>query len=392
MYKCIFYNDENKKKKITLDIDSKEEVIKYANENNMRIISVKEVQAFFSRRKLKDKELKVFSKEISILLKSGCDISNILDILKKQSNHKTKKVIETISNNIEKGNSITESFESTKAFSRFYISMLKAGEVSGRLDEVMDKLSTFYDKESKLKSKIFSILIYPVILIIAMIISFSFILVFLVPSFEDIYIDNAMKTPLITKILIILSHIVRDYFLIIVLIHICIVGGFIYLNRNNHKVKEVVNRWSFTLPIISTYSKLIITNKFSKALSVLMWSGIHIVEAIDISAKVICNDFVYEKICMANESIKRGNSIGDSLKIIDEFPELFISMMVIGEESGRLDIILDTINDYYENEIDTKMELGTKYFENIIILFIGLIVGVTVISMVVPMFDAVSSI
>ena len=178
MYKCIFYNDENKKKKITLDIDSKEEVIKYANENNMRIISVKEVQAFFSRRKLKDKELKVFSKEISILLKSGCDISNILDILKKQSNHKTKKVIETISNNIEKGNSITESFESTKAFSRFYISMLKAGEVSGRLDEVMDKLSTFYDKESKLKSKIFSILIYPVILIIAMIISFSFILVF----------------------------------------------------------------------------------------------------------------------------------------------------------------------------------------------------------------------
>ena len=95
---------------------------------------------------------------------------------------------------------------------------------------------------------------------------------------------------------------------------------------------------------------------------------------------------------MANESIKRGNSIGDSLKIIDEFPDLFISMMVIGEESGRLDIILDTINDYYENEIDTKLEIGTKYFENIIILFIGLIVGVTVISMVVPMFDAVSSI
>ena len=95
---------------------------------------------------------------------------------------------------------------------------------------------------------------------------------------------------------------------------------------------------------------------------------------------------------MANESIKRGNSIGDSLKIIDEFPDLFISMMVIGEESGRLDIILDTINDYYENEIDTKLEIGTKYFENIIILFIGSIVGVTVISMVVPMFDAVSSI
>ena len=90
-----------------------------------------------------------------------------------------------------------------------------------------------------------------------------------------------------------------------------------------------------------------------------------------LSAKVISNDYVYEKICKANESIKRGNSIGDSLKIVDELPDVFISMMVIGEESGRLDIVLDTINDYYENEIDSKLEIGTKYFENFITLFIG---------------------
>ena len=138
--------------------------------------------------------------------------------------------------------------------------------------------------------------------------------------------------------------------------------------------------------------KLIISNKFIKSLSILISSGVQIVDSIEISAKVMSNDYIYEKVCVANEFIKKGNSIGESLKKVDELPTLLISMIIIGEESGRMDNVLSTIGEYYENELDSKLEIGTKYLENFITLFIGIVVGITVISMMIPMFDAISAI
>lgn len=392
MYKCVIYDEQNKRKTIHLDVDTEEEVWKYANENKVKVAETKERKFIFRSNKLKDKELKIFSKEMSILLKSGCEISKILNILTNQSNDKLKGVLKIISKKIEKGNSITEAFESTNAFSKFYISMIKAGEISGSLDKVMDRLATYYEKESKLKSRITSILIYPIILLVCLFFSFLFILVFLVPTFEDIYADGGMSIPIITKILIFLSHILRDHLILITSINTSLIFGFIYLKNNNKKVKELLNKWKFTIPVIKTYSQLKITNKFSKSLSILIWSGVQIVESIDISAKVVNNDLIYKKICVANDSIKRGNSIGESLKLIDEFPKLFLSMIIIGEESGRLDDILSTITDYYDNELDSKLEIGTKYFENIVTIVIGLVVAFTIISMVIPMIDAVASV
>lgn len=270
--------------------------------------------------------------------------------------------------------------------------MIEAGELSGNLDDVMDKLATYYDKENKLKNKITSILIYPAILIITMIISFIFILIFLIPNFEDIYADNNIETPGLTKVLICLSHLFRDYLPLIIMGNLVLIGGLIYLKKNSNKFNEMINKLIFKLPVVSTYMKLIISNKFIKALAILISSGVQIVDSIEISAKVMSNEYIYEKICKSNEFIKKGNSIGDSLKTVEELPSLLLSMISIGEESGRLDTVLDTVTDYYENELDSKLEIGTKYFENFITLLIGILVGVVVISMMIPMFDAVSAI
>ena len=178
MYKCIIYDEENNRKVLKLNIDSKDEVYSYADKNRFKVVDIKERKSFFKGRKLKNKDLKVFSKEMSILLKSGCEISKILRILIEESNDKVRIVLKKILGDIERGNSIKESFENTKVFSSFYISMITAGEMSGNLDDVMDKLAIYYDKENKLRNKIISILIYPTILIITMIISFIFILLF----------------------------------------------------------------------------------------------------------------------------------------------------------------------------------------------------------------------
>ena len=270
--------------------------------------------------------------------------------------------------------------------------MVATGEMSGNLDEVMDKLSIYYDKEQKLKSKIISILIYPAILVVSMIISFTAILIFLIPNFEEIYADNTIQTPLITKILIFLSHLIRDDFILIIGIIVLTIGGFIYFKKNSQKFNEILNKLYFKTPLVKTFNQLIITNKFVKALSILISSGVQIVYSIETSAKVMDNDYIYQKICESNELIKKGNSIGSSLKKVEELPSLFLSMVVIGEESGRLDNILGTVSEYYENELDSKLERGTKFFENFLTLFIGIIVGIAVISMMMPMFDAVASI
>lgn len=392
MYKCIVYDEENNRRILRLNVDNEDELYSYADKNKFKVVDIKERKSLFKRRKLKNKDIKVFSKEMSILLKSGCEISKILRILIEESNDKVRVVLKEILRSIEKGNSIKSSFENTKAFSNFYISMIEAGELSGNLDDVMDKLATYYDKENKLKNKITSILIYPAILIITMIISFVFILIFLIPNFEDIYADNNIETPGLTKILIWLSHLLRDYLPLIIMGNLVLIGGLIYLKKNSNKFNEMINKLIFKLPVVNTYMKLIISNKFIKALAILISSGVQIVDSIEISAKVMSNEYIYEKICKSNEFIKKGNSIGDSLKTIEELPSLLLSMISIGEESGRLDTVLDTVTDYYENELDSKLEIGTKYFENFITLLIGILVGVVVISMMIPMFDAVSAI
>ncbi|MEW9080628.1 type II secretion system F family protein [Terrisporobacter glycolicus] len=392
MYKCIIYDEENNRKVLKLNIDSKEGVYSYANKNRFKVVDIKERKSFLKGMKLKNKDLKVFSKEMSILLKSGCEISKILRILIDESDDKVRIVLRRILGDIERGNSIKESFENTKAFSNFYISMIAAGEISGNLDDVMDKLAIYYDKENKLRNKIISILIYPTILIITMIISFIFILLFLIPNFEDIYADNNMRTPRLTKILIFLSHLFRDDFLLIIIVNLILVGGLIYLKKNNDKFNEMINKFIFKVPIVKTYMKLIISNKFIKALSILISSGVQIVDSIETSAKVMSNEYIYLKICKANELIRKGNSIGYSLKTVEELPSLLLSMITIGEESGKLDTVLNTVTEYYENELDSKLEIGTKYFENFITLVIGVAVGIIVISMMVPMFDAVSAI
>ena len=392
MFRCIAYNEKNERKVLKLNMNNEDEVLHYAKLNNLKIIDIKKTRQLFRRKQLKNKDLKIFSKEIHILLKSGCEISKILQILIEESNTRVKSIVKDILINIQKGNSIKESFEITNAFSSFYINMVQTGEMSGNLDTVMDKLSIYYDKEQKLQNKIISVLIYPIILIFTMIISFSFILIFIIPKFEEIYMDNTVKTPILTKILMFLSHLIRNNFLLIIIINVMIILGFMYFRRNNKKFNEYFNKISFKTPIIKNYKQLIIANKFIKSLSILISSGVQIVQSIEIAGQAIGNEYIYMKICNANELIKKGNSIGDSLKVIDELPSLLVSMISIGEESGMLDKILDTISEYYENELDCKLEIGMKYFENIITLVIGVIVGITVISMMIPMFDVVSSI
>ncbi len=392
MYKCIVYDEDNNRKIIKVDTYNKEDVYSYAKNKKLKIVKIQEYKNIFDYKKLKDKDLKIFSKQMSILLTSGCEISKILDTLISESKGKLKKILQKILREIERGSSIKDAFQNTKSFPSFYINMVSAGEVSGNLDVVMEKLFVYYEKQSKLKSKISSILIYPIVLLVTIIISFFIILIFLIPKFEDIYLDNNVKVPVLTKILIFLSHLLREDFILLITINIVVITVILYFKNTNKRLNTFFNRMMFKIPIVKSFIAIRICNKFVQSFYILISSGIQIIDSIEISAKVINNKYIYQKIINANKFIKRGSSISTSLAMIEELPSLLISMIAIGEESGKLDTVLQTLSDYYENELNTKCDLGLKYFENFIMLFIGIVVGVIVISMMIPMFDIVTSV
>ncbi|MEG1310717.1 MAG: type II secretion system F family protein [Romboutsia sp.] len=345
-----------------------------------------------NKNKLKDKELRILCKELSILLESGSEITKILDILKSQSNKRIERILVNISNHIQKGNSITESFQTTKAFSNFFLSMIKAGEVSGNLDNVMKNLSDFYDKEYKLKSKMKIILIYPLILIMISTLSMLFILLFIVPNFQIIFENNGINPPIITKILINMSIFIRKNYIVLVILILMVLLIVSYNLKNNPIIKSLNNKLKFEIPILKKFNLLVVTTRFCRSFSILIEGGVQILEALEIASNVIDNNFIYKKLLISKEYINRGNGISYSLNKSNVFPNLFISMINIGEESGKLDDSIKTINEFYENDLNIKVEQFTRSIEPIITVIIGSIIGIFIIAMVMPMFDAISSI
>ncbi|MGL4912443.1 MAG: type II secretion system F family protein [Romboutsia sp.] len=339
--------------------------------------------------KVKDKELSVLCKQMGILLQSGCEITRMLDILAKQSNSNISKVLNIVSDNIKQGSSIAESFQQTQVFSMFFISMVRAGEVSGSLDGVMHNLADYYTKEYKMKSKIRNASIYPIIVVSFSIISFAIIMVFLIPQFEIMFAGNGINPPFITKILIKISLFIRTKYMYMMII---ILGILIILNFTSKKVPKIkMDNLKFKIPILKGINQTIATTRFCKTLGMLVKSGIQIVEGIDISSKVIDSEYIYEKLFIAKEYIQKGNSVGYSLEKSNVFPILFISMINVGEESGRLDNCLETTEEFYNNELDMKTEKIAKSIEPAIIIILAFFVGVFMIAMVIPMFDSITS-
>ena len=389
-YECVVYNKNKKKKKIKIESKSKEDLYNYIDTNELTIVSSKDVSDKFNNKKIKEKELRVLCRQMGILLESGCEITKVMNILKNQSNNKIDYILSQISNHIQLGNSITESFQKTNLFSSFFISMIKAGEFSGNLDKVMHNLAHYYDKEYKLKSKIKTVLIYPIILLILSMLSMLFIMIIVIPNFE--IISNGIKVPLLTKMLIGTSRFIRTkyiYIIIFILIATPLLTNFI---KNNSKINKFKNNLKFKIPLIKNITNLVITTRFCRALNMLVSSGVQIVKAIDISAQTIDDKFIYEKLLISKEYIEKGNSIGDSLMKVNIFPKLFISMINIGEESGKLDDSLKTIDSFCSNDLDIKIEQIMKIIEPLIIVIVGVFIGIFMIAMVIPMFDAIVSI
>lgn len=340
------------------------------------------------KAKVHPKELVLFSRQLSTLVSAGVPLVQGLTILEEQVESKVfKNIVHAIREDIEAGQSITDALRKhPNAFEELYVSMIKAGEVGGILDVILDRLSAYLEAAETLKAKVKGAMMYPMIVSIIATAVTLFLLMAVIPTFSTIFAGFGAELPGITQFLIDLSDLLRRFWYIVLGTPI---AAFIALKqyRKTDIGKRNLDAISMKLPVFGILLKKVAVAKFTRTLGTLIKSGVPILQALETVAKTAGNRVIEISIMTARESVKEGERIAPQLKKANIFPPMVIQMVAIGEETGNLDTMLNKIADFYDQEVDTAVKALTSMIEPIIIVVMGVIIGFIVIAMFLPMFE-----
>jgi type IV pilus assembly protein PilC len=337
--------------------------------------------------KLKTKDLVLISRQLASLLSAGITVVRALDMLYQQvESKKAKKCIGEVYEAVQSGRSLSEAFKEQKGVvPNIMISMISAGEESGRLDEIMERLAEHFQKDAKLKNKISSAMVYPKILAgLTGAVSIG-LLTFLVPKIANTIKDLGGDLPALTKGLIALSYSLTHYFYI----YIGVIVGIVYIFKMWKSSKSGGLQWSklmLTMPVVGKATKMNAAARFTRTVSTLLKSGISVLTAVEITEKSLDNLILEQKLAEARTEIRKGQSLSKSIRGITEFPPMIYAMVAIGEESGTLDTILNKAADFFEDEADSATSKMTAALEPIMIIIMAIIVGTVVVGIAMPIF------
>jgi Type II secretory pathway, component PulF len=390
------YKVQNVTGKITkgkLDAKDQNAAIETLKTRGLYPIEVKEASALnkdldlpiFNRVTLRD--LSVFCRQFSTVISAGITVMNSLDIMRQQTeNKKLKEIIEQLFEEVQKGRSLSSVMREHKEFPLLFINMVEAGESSGQLELMLNKMALYYEKEYRLRSKIRSALTYPIVISIVAVAVVIFMVTTIIPTFANMITSGGGKLPLPTRILLGLSYGISHYWLIILIVIVLVA----YLFRKYSKTAEGRYRnhkFLLNCPVIGKVNRKIVTSRFSSTLSILLGSGIPVIQAMDIVEKTVTNAVVEKGINKCKDEIKRGAGLSRPIAGMGIFPPMLTEMISIGEESGQIDDMLFKTSEFYDSEVDIAVSNLTTLLEPIIIVFLGVIVAFIVISIVMPMFD-----
>ena len=379
------------------EAQSASEIVSFLKNNNYYPVSVKEdvdtsTRKVFFSKKVTKKDLSVFCRQFYTMLNAGISIINCLDILQRQVENKAlKKAILKHYADVQKGMTLSEGMNKQKnVFPILLINMVEAGEVSGSLDVLMERMANHYEREYKIENKVRNALIYPAVLSVLSIAVVVFLIVVVMPTFVSMFQTSGSLLPTPTRILLDISSIIKEYWYLLISGLILLVFGFMYF------LKTQIGRLFFdvlkiSIPGIKKINIKIITSRFTRTLSTLLSSGIPLLEALEVVNRVVGNIVISEKLELVKEDTRRGIPISKAIRDINIFPPMVDSMIEIGEESGALDHILYKTADYYDEEIESTMEKMTTLLEPVLIVLIALVIGIIVLSMILPMFEMIST-
>lgn len=363
-------------------------LIESLHKKELMVVSIKEARSKKLRgHSVKLDELVIFSRQFATMIDSGIPLAQTLSILTEQIEDKyLAQVTLNIRQDIEEGSSFSEALKKhPRVFSDFFVSMSKAGEASGMLDEVLDRLATYLEKTSALIRKVRASLVYPIVVIGMALLITAFLLIKVVPAFKGIFSTLGGSLPVPTQILIAISDTLRAFFVHVV-VAIALAGFGFQRYIATPSGRRNFDKALLTIPLFGKLFTKVAVARFSRTLSTLVKSGVPILNALEIVGKTSGNKIVEEAVTSSCSSIKEGEPIAEPLGRSKVFPPMVVRMISVGEQTGRLEHMLGKIADFYEDQVDAAVAGLTSLIEPLVIVFLGVIIGGIVISLFLPIF------
>jgi type IV pilus assembly protein PilC len=377
--------------------DSKDAVIAALRRQQIVVTTVKEKGKEIALPKfgggIKSKDIAVFTRQFSVMIDAGLPLVQCLDILGQQQDNKAfQKVILQVRQDVEAGSSLAEAMRKhPQAFDDLYVNMVAAGEAGGILDTILQRLASYIEKNVKLKSQVRSALVYPVAVITIAIIVVYIILWKVIPVFATLFEGLGTQLPFLTQVIVNVSRFIGNFWWLIILVVI----GIIFALRQYYQTdagRYQIDKFLLRLPVIGALLRKIAVARFCRTLATLLSSGVAILESLDITARTAGNAVLEESILQVRKDVEEGKTLAEPLVRTEQFPPMVCQMIGVGEQTGAMDTMLSKIADFYEDEVDAAIEGMMALLEPVMIAFLGVVIGIIVVAMYLPMFSLISQI
>lgn len=357
-------------------------------EKKQGILLLKKI-TLFQRVKLRD--LTIFYRQFATMVNAGLTLVSSLDILIEQVENKAlSKVIKVVKSDVEAGSTLADAFaKQPQVFSELNISMIRAGEIGGVLDVILNKIADLMEKEFALRQKIKSAMAYPTFIISAAVIMAIFMLTFILPQYVGIFAQFGGKLPALTNFLVVFTRLFNKYWYLFFITFAAIIFVFLtYIKTPNGKMN--FDKLKLSAPILGELNRKTAVARFTRILGTLIKSGVPILEALNVSSNAIGNLVISLAVTNAKTKIKEGQSISGPLAASGVFPPMVTQMIMVGEESGELEGMLTNVAKFYDEEVNRSVERLTSIIEPLMMAFIGVTVGIIIIAMYLPIFNLVN--
>lgn len=346
------------------------------------------------QQKIKQSSLTLFFRQLATMLKVGIPLIQSLEIISNnQANISLKNLIQHIKNDIEKGFSLSEVFHKhTRYFNDLIRNLITIGEKSGKLDLILDKIANYKEKNELLKKRLRKILVYPSLVLILTCLITTALLLFVVPQFASLFASFGAELPLLTRLIIRLSHFIANYWLFFLSVFLASIYGILFCKNRLTRLALALDDILLKLPVLGTVFQKSILARFSRTLAITFSAGLPLVEALKLVETVTGNLVYAQATTQIREELSKGQQMQIALKNTCLFPDMVIQLVAIGEESGELEFMLTKIADFYEEEVNCVTDTLTNLLEPIIITFLGVMIGSVVLAMYLPIFKLGSTV
>ena len=383
-------------KRDEIELPTRDEVIKYLRKRRLIPVTVREKPKEIKlglKRKVKTREIVILTRQFATMINAGLPLVKALQILAAQASNPTiQTALERVVHDVESGDTLAHALkEHPKLFKPLYLNMVAAGETGGILDTILLRLATFLEKADDLARKVKGAMIYPAVVFSVAALAIAILLLFVIPTFESMFASFNQELPLPTRIVIGLSRFLQGYWLWLL---IGGVGAGVLFRRwiATSSGRLLFDRMLLRAPILGPLLRKTAIARFTRTLSTLLSSGVHILEGMEITARTAGNRVIHDAVIESRASIAGGKSIAEPLQQSGVFPPMVTQMINVGEETGDLDGMLEKIADFYEDEVDVAVESLLKALEPAMIVILGTIVGGMIIAMYLPIFGMVSGV